>query len=261
MSAQRKKKQDRNERPGRRKRLRIALAAALLLTAALLLGTGLYLSDYYHAEKTAMEILEHPAQDMEILREKDRIVFRPKEVRAGLIFYPGGKVEYEAYAPLMEQCARRGILCVLCHMPGNLAVFDSRAAEGIQEEYPEAERWYLAGHSLGGAMAASYASEHAAEYQGLILLAAYSTKDLKNSGLEVLSIYGSEDKVLKMDSYEKYKENLPGNFSEEVIEGGCHAYFGAYGSQDKDGVPTISQEEQTKQTADLIAGFVLRQES
>ena len=157
----------------------------------------------------------------------------------------------------MEACAQRGILCVLVHMPGNLAVFDINAADGIREQYPDITNWYLAGHSLGGSMAASYLGSHAEEYDGLILLASYSTEDLNKSGLDVLSVYGSEDGVLKMDSYEKYRKNLPEDFTEIIIPGGCHAYFGCYGPQDGDGTPEISNEEQIRLTADAIEEMVM----
>lgn len=83
----------------------------------------------------------------------DNLVFIPEfgieQAKTGIIFYPGGKVEYTAYAPLMEACAREGILSVLIKMPGNLAVFVINAAEGIQEQYQTVDKWYMAGHSLG----------------------------------------------------------------------------------------------------------------
>ena len=41
-----------------------------------------------------------------------------------------------------------------------------------------------------------------------------------------------------------------------VLNGGCHAQFGSYGPQDGDGVPTISGEEQVRQTADAISAFI-----
>ena len=90
----------------------------------------------------------------------------------------------------------------------------------------------------------------------LILLAAYSTADLKETGLRVLSLYGSEDGVLKMDSYEKYRDNLPEDFTEIVIPGGCHAYFGSYGPQKGDGTPQISNEEQIRFTTEAIGDFI-----
>ena len=105
-------------------------------------------------------------------------------------------------------------------------------------------------------MAAGYAAAHYEDYDGLILLAAYSTKDLSQTTLRVLSVYGSEDGVMNRESYEKNWSNLPADTSEVVLDGGCHAQFGFYGAQDGDGVPTITGEEQVRQTVEAIAAFV-----
>lgn len=189
--------------------------------------------------------------------KNDHIVFAPENAMAGLIFYPGGKVQYEAYAPLMEALAEEGILCVLLHMPANLAVLDMNAAEGITEEYPDIEKWYIGGHSLGGSMAASYAVKNTEELEGLILLAAYSTAALQDSGLDVVSIYGSNDGVLNLEKYDKYRNNLPKDFKEEVIVGGNHAYFGMYGNQEGDGEATIANEVQLQITTEIIVANIL----
>ena len=156
----------------------------------------------------------------------------------------------------MRACAENGILCALVRMPGNLAVLDANAADGLQQEHPEIMTWYIAGHSLGGAMAANYAAAHSENFAGLILLAAYSTKDLTQTTLRVLSVYGSEDGVMNRGSYEKNRANLPADTTEVILDGGCHAQFGSYGPQDGDGIPTISGEEQVRQTAEAIAAFV-----
>ena len=68
-----------------------------------------------------------------------------------------------------------------------------------------AEKWYIGGHSLRGAMAASYLSGCADSYEGLLLLGSYSTEDFSNTDLSVLSIYGSEDMVLNREKYEECK--------------------------------------------------------
>ena len=102
-------------------------------------------------------------------------------------------MEYISYIPLMDALARKGIMCVLLKMPFNLAVLDVNAADGIQKEYPEIEEWYIGGHSLGGSMAASYLATHVEDYEGLILLGSYSTADLSDTDLAVLSVFGSED--------------------------------------------------------------------
>ena len=87
--------------------------------------------------------------------------------------------------------------------------------------------------------------------------ASYSTADLKGSGLSVLSVYGSEDGVLNLEKYEKYKENLPKDHKELVIDGGCHAFFGCYGAQKGDGTPTLTAKEQIEQTADAVASLTV----
>ena len=132
------------------------------------------------------------------------------------------------------------------------AYWEAYGVPMIREQFPEVERWYIGGHSLGGAMAATYLSEHTEDFDGLILLGAYSTADLSESGLSVLSVYGSEDQVMNLEKYELNKVNLPENFTEIILEGGCHACFGMYGAQAGDGVPTLKDEEQILSTAQAI---------
>ena len=240
---------------GTKKRCIAVIAAVLVLLVA---ACAIYVSDYYHADMEAIENMEFTSAftvESETW-ENGTIVYQPEEAETGLIFYPGGKVEYLAYQPLMKACAAQGMLCVLVEMPLNLAVLDIDAAEGVQEQYPQIEEWYIGGHSLGGSMAASYVADHTDEYEGLFLLGSYSTEDLSQSGLKVLSIYGSEDEVLNSEKYEKNRTNLPADFTEYVIEGGCHAYFGVYGQQDGDGTPKIGNQEQIEITAQQIASWI-----
>lgn len=239
-----------------RKRKRIIIL--ITVVAVLFAACAIYLSDYYHADLSAIEDMEF-ASELSVESETwedGTLVFTPEEAETGLIFYPGGKVEYLAYQPLMQAFAAEGILCVLVEIPFNLAVLDVDAADGIQEEFPEIEEWYIGGHSLGGSMAASYVADHTDEYEGLVLLASYSTAELADSRLNVISIYGSEDKVLNREKYEKNRTNLPADFTEYVIDGGCHAYFGVYGHQDGDGTPTISNQQQIELTAQQLADWI-----
>lgn len=62
--------------------------------------------------------------------------------------------------------------------------------------------------------------------------------------------------MLNSEKYEKNRMNLPADFSEYVIEGGCHAYFGVYGHQEGDGTPTISNQHQIEITAQQIADWM-----
>lgn len=241
-----------NIKTKRNKRILIITSSVLLVIAAVTIACVIYLSDYYHADEDRIAAFA-PMNEVSVTElDNGSIVFDVKNAKNGFIFYPGGKVENDAYKPLMASLASRGILCILVDMPFNLAVFDVNAADGITEDYPNVENWYIGGHSLGGAMAASYVSGHTDSFDGLVLLGAYSTADLSGTDLDVLSVYGSEDKIMNSEKYEEYRSNLPKSFTETVIEGGCHAYFGMYGLQDGDGVPSITCEEQIFLTCEAI---------
>lgn len=233
--------------------LSITIPLIILITACII-----YICDYYPADEGAIAVFAAEENISVKTLDNGNVVFEPQGATMGFIFYPGGKVEHNAYQPLMSALARRGILCILVEMPFRLAVLDIDAADGIQEQFPQIENWYIGGHSLGGSMAASYVSDHADEFDGLILLAAYSTSDLSNKDLNVISIYGSKDTVLNLEKYKENLSNLPDDFSELIIEGGNHAQFGMYGKQDGDGTPTISNSEQITQTADHILNNVTK---
>ena len=174
------------------------------------------------------------------------------ETGKGIIFYPGGKVDEVAYAPLLLELAKQGYEVYLVKMPAKLAIFGMNAAEDIIEEASHIEEWTMMGHSLGGAMAASFSASHDDEIDQLVLLAAYSTEDLKDKEIEVFSFYGTEDKVLNMEKYREYYGNLPSDVIEEVIEGGNHANYAYYGAQEGDGKASITREEQQECVLDVF---------
>ena len=235
---------------------KITFLIIIVLILSIVGGTVYCINDYYKADELAVSLITAPKTDVTVIEENGVFTFKPQSATKGVIFYPGGKVEAQAYALLMQSLAEKGILSVLVTMPANLAVLDMNAADGIREMYPEIESWYMAGHSLGGSMSASYIAENSKDFDGVILLASYSTADLSNLGLDVLSIYGSNDGVLNMEKYEEFKTNLPDDFKEVVIDGGCHAYFGVYGEQEGDGKATITREKQTAITVEEITKFI-----
>lgn len=227
------------------KTIRTAIIVVLVISAVIV-AFRTYAGNFYHAE-------EYEPCVLPVVETKDYIAYGDEESSLGLIFYPGAKVEETAYAPLMDALAEDGIFCVVAKMPAHLAVFKPYAAEKIIQTYDKVENWYLAGHSMGGAMAAEYVAEHEEKFAGLILLAAYPVKELKN--LPVLSVYGSEDKILNRERYDK-SIGLADMLTERVIEGGNHAGFGNYGVQRGDGEAFIPQEEQWQETVDYILNYL-----
>ena len=203
-----------------------------------------YASDYYRAEDVALEVM---AQDSGI-SVQDNLTILSSSVPSdtAIIFYPGAKVEATAYLPLLDKIRQTGVTCILVDMPFHMAIFDSNAAQDVMEDFPEYSHWYIAGHSMGGAMASQFAASHPDEVDGLILLGAYIYGDY--SPQDTLTIYGSLNQSVedKLD----YTENVV------EIQGGNHAQFGNYGPQKGDLPATISAEEQQKQTVDAIQTFL-----
>lgn len=229
-------------------------AAVSGLILIIMLSAFFYVNDYYHSDESVKKYLQGNEQ-VAISEIADGLYVDGPGKGDAVIFYPGAKVEYTAYLPLFYGLAERGVDCFLIKMPCNLAILGQNRAEDIMETY-EYEHWYLAGHSLGGAMAASYAAGHPESFDGLILLAAYPTRDLKGAQLSVLSVYGSEDGVLNMEKLEEGRALMPAGYTELCIEGGNHAGFGNYGKQKGDGEARISSEKQQKQTIEVVMQMI-----
>lgn len=174
---------------------------------------------------------------------------------AGLVLYPGGRVDARSYAPLARAVAERGHVVALASMPLSLAVLDPGRARALEAAAPDVQRWAVGGHSLGGAMAAAYATEGDAGLRGLVLLAAYppASSDLRTTGLRVLSVLGDRDQVVNRDNWDDGVGRLPTDTVYLMLAGGNHAQFGDYGPQPGDGEAALSRAEQQRMTAEAIS--------
>lgn len=237
-----------------KKSIKIGLISIIAFLVVLSGGFYIYTLDYYRADDIALTVFstkgspvitsDQPANTQGKFR-----VFYPDDAKkreTGLIFYPGGKVEAMAYAPLMEKLSQKGVVCVLVSMPFNLAVFDVNAADQVYGMLPEVKNWYIGGHSLGGAMASSYQEKNNDKLKGMILMGAYP---LKETDFPTLTLYGSEDGVLNRDKLVTAKTRVE-------IAGGNHAYYGNYGEQKGDGAAKITRDEQQAQVISMIVEFI-----
>ena len=252
MNETRMKKHNRKKRSKSFKVL-VTLIIALGVFELIAFGAlAVYISDYEHADADA-EAAMQSGHGVQVTRTDDWVEFTLPgrgQVDTGIIFYPGGKVEYTAYAPLMREFAKKGYFCAVVKMPLNLAVLDANAAKDVKEAHPEISSWVIGGHSLGGAIAAKYAA--ISDFDGLFLLAAYSSTDLSDKDIPVASVYGDADGVLDMEEYNASKTNLPADMTEYVIKGGNHSQFGSYGLQEGDGKATITAEIQRTETVRCV---------
>jgi hypothetical protein len=235
------------------RRLIIGIILIFLIGTAGLVGWATLSAQ--EATERAVTVL----QDNGVQLEDGRLVFRPSSpTDRGLIYYPGGLVDPEAYAVTAQGIADAGYLVVIPKMPLNLAFLGINRADGIRTDYPEIESWVVGGHSLGGAMAAEYAKNNEDSLDGLIMFASYPANfnDFVDFSIPIMSIIGSRDPGATKQ--EAFYEAIADSAILYVIEGGNHRQYADYNFQKGDGVASISAAEQQDQIIAATVQFLER---
>jgi pimeloyl-ACP methyl ester carboxylesterase len=179
-----------------------------------------------------------------------------------VIIYPGGLVRPQAYEWLARALAVRGYTTVIPEFSFDLAVIDSGRATALIERYAEGRRVVLAGHSLGGAMAGQYlADELKAGRQpvaGLVLMGAYPPDgaDLSGASLKAISVRAENDQVADQAKVLDGLNRLPAGSKLVQIDGAVHSFFGRYGPQAGDGVPTVARSQAEAQILTTFESFL-----
>ncbi|THF88284.1 alpha/beta hydrolase [Deinococcus sp. KSM4-11] len=183
-----------------------------------------------------------------------------QKVTTLLVFYPGGLVRPQAYEWLGRALTAQGVQTVIPVFPLDLAVTGVNRASGLIATYGQGKRVVIAGHSLGGAMAAQYASGHADQLAGMILMAAYPAGNvsLRETTLPVLSLLAEEDGVADPQAVRDGLKRLPENAELTVIPGAVHAFFGRYGPQKGDGRPTVTRAHAEDDILRAVGAFLER---
>jgi pimeloyl-ACP methyl ester carboxylesterase len=151
-------------------------------------------------------------------------------------------------------------------MPLNLAFFAPHRAQSVIQAFPGITHWAVGGHSLGGAMAARFAYQHASAVDGLVLWAAYPAENnsLADRQLAVVSIYGAQDGLATVEKVSASRPLLPSDTRWVPVEGGNHAQFGWYGPQVGDNparITTAAQQQATvAATLQLVASLSTERE-
>lgn len=225
---------------------------AIVIIVALIAAYSIYyLTSYSPAEQTAADCL-NGTDNVSISKIDNELFIDGYGNDTAVIFYPGAKIEYTSYLPMLCNLSSRGVDCYLVEMPFNIALLGENEADEIIES-TNYSKYVLCGHSLGGVVASSYMA-HSGKGDGLVLLAGYPTENITKP---VLSIYGSNDGNLNRKSYDEAKP-LMSNLTEVVIDGGNHAQFGYYGTQSEDNAADITPENQQNQTVTKILEFINR---
>lgn len=186
--------------------------------------------------------------DLTLEQQDGYLVLAPSRgaVREAIVFYPGGHASARAYVPTWAPVvAATGTMVLIPDMPLSLAFLNSDAAKPIMADWPDVERWWLGGHSMGGIAASDHLAEHPdLDVQGLILWAAPPGRDadLAATDLRVLTVTGSRDAIVTTDEVRSALPRLPEGTRVVEIDGMEHHQFGAYDSFFGEGDPALSDE-------------------
>ena len=192
------------------------------------------------------------------LRSDDRVtvadgrfvVFRPAGVSptTGLILYPGAACDVRGYAPVLRRVAERGYLVVGVPMPLDMAIFAPNRADDVRAAFPAVKRWVVAGHSMGGAMAAHYAHQHPDDLAGLLLWDSRPAESdtLVDLKYPVWHIHRATADDRPPEKLERYRNLFPATSTWVPVRGGIHMYYGSFvgGAYKEEWTATISREAQ-----------------
>jgi hypothetical protein len=228
------------------------LLGLLIVLAVMVVGFVIWSLNPLQATPDALAALESDSKVT--VTQGDYVTFMPtgtKPTRA-FVFYPGGHVDYRAYAAPLRKLAEQGYLAILLPVRLNLAFFDINAADRAIPDFPQIQEWVVGGHSLGGVAASMYAKNNR-NIDGMVYWASYPADDaLKDSDMEFTSIYGTLD-MGGVDAFQSSASLLPADTQFVMIEGGNHSQFGNYGLQPGDNVATIPWQEQQAQAVAATA--------
>lgn len=226
-------------------------ACISLFLIVILIAGSLYFGNYYHSEDIAIENMRGNSL-VNVNKINEGYFFDGPSNTKAIVFYPGAKVETTAYAPMLLKIAEEADVFLL-NTPLYMAIFDVNKADKIINNY-KYEEYFVAGHSMGGAVAGMYAANNLDKLKGVIFFAAYPTKSLQKENFSALSIYGTND--MNPEALQKGKEFYPKDYKEIIIEGGNHAQFGNYGIQKGDGNATISADEQQNKAVESVKEYL-----
>jgi hypothetical protein len=174
-----------------------------------------------------------------------KITPNTNNIDTAIIYYPGARVQPEAYLYKLSHISQQTGWQIYITKPlFNFAIFGINDADKIINQESKIQNWYLAGHSLGGAMACQYiANTNQNNIKGIILFGSYCSSDISKRSYQVLSISGANDGLSTPDKIKLNQKNLPLLSSVKYIDGMNHAQNGNYGKQDGDQEATISDAE------------------
>ena len=199
--------------------------------------------------------------EFSISETEDYVTYTPDaNATHGFLFYLGTSVAPKYYDYLASALAKQGYLVVISTNGFPYMFYDKD--EPTFEEYPNI-KFFVGGHSQGGAAAVKRTNEHRDKVVGVVLLAplAYPSDSIADAGIPVLLLEATNDGVLTADMKANAKRSIPYDSEKYLIEG-CHMSFSTLDSDETltmfhDGPATQEEKDaQRKATVAYVLAFL-----
>ncbi|MGI9344010.1 MAG: alpha/beta hydrolase [Gammaproteobacteria bacterium] len=229
------------------------IAAIIVIVPLAAFGFLVYSTEARRADPMDEALAALVSDDTIAVEIDDWIVMRPvtAEPTAGLILYPGANCDVRGYAKVLKEIAAAGYLVVAVAMPFDFSIFAPNSANAVRDAFPEISDWVIAGHSMGGAMAAQYAFDHQDDLAGLILWDSYppGPSNLSDAQLPVVHIHRATPEGRSSQVFADKRHLIPTDSTWVPIPGANHMNFGSFigGGYDEEWDPKIERAEQHRQ--------------
>ena len=246
-------------RPAAPRRFKV-LRAVLMAVSFAIIATCAWLVPF-SATEPALSAMRSDAA-VTVTETPTGITFSPagQAHERGVFFQPGARVDARAYAAVLRPLAESGYRVWIPKQPLGIAFLSTGAFDTARDAADDISSWVVGGHSLGGTVAAinadSFSGSASDPVIGLMLYASYPATDMSALSARVLSISGSLDGLATPAKIEASQMDLPADTSYVVVDGAVHSFFGDYGQQPGDGVPSISHDAARKIISDESLSFL-----
>jgi hypothetical protein len=211
----------------------------------------------YQAKGLPEQLFEN-SMHVEVSESSDKISFISTidSSETEVIFFQGGLVDPEAYAPFCRAITEQGFNCHIVKMDWRMPAWGYESIEELFEL--ESGKYVLAGHSQGAKMAAQFVYENPNLMKGLILMGTSHPRDfnMNSRSTPTLKLYAEHDGLANVKEVMTNKSLLPQNASLVMIEGGNHSQFGYMGQLLMDESAIISVGVQHEQMLNHVIAFL-----
>ncbi len=245
------------------KTILLTIGSILVIFILVYAGLGIFVSSKVKALPMVDKYLDRLGRKIDgenyLFNDKsgNYIVFPANNnTKKGIIIYPAAFADEKSYIPFAFNLADVGYSVFIAKMPFGLSMLNPENGLNFTDNFKDIKKWYVIGHSMGGAAASVFVKKHPGIISGLIFWASMPLSDMKNIKIKMLHFFATKDGFFSKKSLENAKKLLPSDTIYYTVEGGNHSQFAWYPDMPGDLRADISREEQQKQVIKEVTNYL-----